>query len=241
MNAAVAVWNALLMCLAGASAPGSCPASDESHPGLQDPSANHLQLAIAADERGDFEASLAYFRAAVRFNRTPFNMANLGVCLMRFAIRGQGHHYLKPAIEYLHEAKQSGLPHAVQNWEHLVDSYGKMGYDIPRKYLELHESASLWERPELLHQRSVPPAPPLPRIPVSELPNPGNEQYMELRVPFVLTGAMDGWKALSWNLTELAARYIHCSATVLSCVERSMLCSWPKAVADFHPFNMLDR
>ena len=125
---------------------------------------------------------------------------------MRFAIRGQGLHYLKFAVENLHEAKETGLPHAVKNWASLVDTCQKMGYQIPSRYLPDPKSSSPWQRPYLLHQRRVPPAPPLQRIHVSQLHNVGNKQYLERRLPFVLTGAMDGWKAMAWDLKELSAR-----------------------------------
>ena len=67
---------ALLLCLTcHAGTPGTCPGSAHSSPpGVDDPRADHLGLAIAADERGDYDTSLAYFQAAVKFNRTPFNM-----------------------------------------------------------------------------------------------------------------------------------------------------------------------
>eukprot|EP00656_Telonema_subtile_P003592 TRINITY_DN11631_c0_g1_i6.p1 TRINITY_DN11631_c0_g1~~TRINITY_DN11631_c0_g1_i6.p1 ORF type:complete len:449 (-),score=119.77 TRINITY_DN11631_c0_g1_i6:21-1367(-) len=175
---------------------------------------------VSADERGDYQGSLEAFEAAYKFNPTAFNQVNVAVCLMRFAIRGEGVQYLRRALDQMWEAKQAGAKHAQDNWNVLLETCGHMDYPIPPQYTE--QKPLRWHRPELLHQRDVPPAPPLPRVELSELGSVGLEDYFQRKQPFVLTGAMEGWQALSWDLNQLAAR-------------------WPKAVADFHPFNMLAR
>eukprot|EP00658_Telonema_sp_P-2_P029343 TRINITY_DN22334_c0_g1_i3.p1 TRINITY_DN22334_c0_g1~~TRINITY_DN22334_c0_g1_i3.p1 ORF type:complete len:354 (+),score=26.56 TRINITY_DN22334_c0_g1_i3:172-1233(+) len=187
---------------------------------LGDPNANHYDLAVSLDQAGDYPGSLAAFRAAYKYNPSPFNQVNVGVSLMRFAIRGEGQHHLGEALELLFQAQKSGLAHAVSNWKNLLETCRLMRYAVPTKY---HPKPDIkYQRKDLLHQRDVPPAPPLPRVALSELTSDQNGVYLERRKPFVLTGAMAGWRALNWSLIELGSR-------------------WPKAVADFHPFNMLEK
>ena len=53
-------------------------------------------------------------------------------------------------------------------------------------------------RERLLHQRDVPLAPPLPRVSPADLDSglPEFELYRQRKVPFILTGALEGWGAL---------------------------------------------
>lgn len=85
---------------------------------------------------------------------------------------------------------------------------------------------SLASRDMLLHQRDVPVGEPLPRVSVAQIDSgdPEFEDYRERRLPFILTGGLDGWRALAewpdnWEtyLPEL----------------------FPGAVTDFYPYNML--
>lgn len=180
-------------------------------------------------------SELRAFRAAVKFNRTPNNLVNLAVSLMRFAIRGESPRakYLDPAVMYMREAGKIATPqerqHVKDNWAALEQSCNAMKHPIkpaadgakeiaPPPQRKAPVKRTEYPRAWMTHQRSVPPAPPFPRVSVEALSY--NTPLLERRQPFVLTGAMDGWKDIDLHTT--AQR-------------------WSDAVADFHPHNMLDR
>jgi hypothetical protein len=76
---------------------------------------------------------------------------------------------------------------------------------------------------------SVPTAPALPRIHVSELDLPRNQKYKNRKMPFILTGAMDDWPALKkWKLKK-------------SVSENYLTELFPHYVSDFYPYNMLQQ
>ena len=82
------------------------------------------------------------------------------------------------------------------------------------------------ERPEvrsrLHYDRGVPPAPPLAHVHVDDLEKPENEAYRDRRRPFVLTGAMQDWKAMrAWSGGQVLSDW------------------FGDEVVDFYPMNML--
>jgi hypothetical protein len=78
-------------------------------------------------------------------------------------------------------------------------------------------------RPQLLHQRTVPLAPSLPRIHVDEIDvDPEFETYRRRERPFILVGAMESWEAMEkWKTLSYLGDIM------------------PKEVTDFYPHNML--
>jgi|MDSY01.1.fsa_nt_gb hypothetical protein len=83
-----------------------------------------------------------------------------------------------------------------------------------------------YQRKELLHQRDVSLGAPMPRVSVDDIDgnDPEFDVYRERREPFILTGGLEGWGALSnWPRTWQAL----------------FPALWPDAVCDFYPYNML--
>ena len=81
-------------------------------------------------------------------------------------------------------------------------------------------------REKLAHQRSVVLGEPMPRVSVEEMDgdDPQFAPYRQRLVPFILTGGLEGWKALEeWPETW---------QTYLPSL-------FPNSVTDFYPYNML--
>ena len=81
-------------------------------------------------------------------------------------------------------------------------------------------------RDRLLHHRPVPLGRPMPRVSVAQIDgnDPAFEPYRSRSVPFILTGALEGWGALEdWPLSW----------------DTTLPDLWPNAVTDFYPYNML--
>lgn len=78
----------------------------------------------------------------------------------------------------------------------------------------------------LLHQRDAPLGEPLPRVSVEQIDSgdPEFEDYRERRMPFILTGGLEGWGALN----EWPSKW-----------ETYLPDLFPDAVTDFYPYNML--
>jgi len=90
-------------------------------------------------------------------------------------------------------------------------------------------AARLYQRDGFLHQTAAAPAPPLPRLNADELAGRDNERYRRRALPFILTGAMDGWGALSrWKSADYFA----------SLQAKSK--AWKALRSEFYPHNMLD-
>jgi len=71
-----------------------------------------------------------------------------------------------------------------------------------------------------------PLAPTIPRVSVTDLDKPENFVYKHRLKPFILTGAMEKWKALErWQLSSSSPVYLNKY--------------FRKEVVDFYPFNML--
>lgn len=81
-------------------------------------------------------------------------------------------------------------------------------------------------RPLLLHQSTAPLAPTLPRLSVHELESDADaEVYRNRSLPFILTGAMDGWHATQrWREPAYFAKLLG-----------------DDAVSEFYPHNMLTK
>ena len=74
---------------------------------------------------------------------------------------------------------------------------GGGGGEPPKKRRRKKRKASV-HRERLLHQREVPLGRPMARVTVQELdsPDPAFEPYRTRQLPFILTGALDGWGAM---------------------------------------------
>lgn len=74
----------------------------------------------------------------------------------------------------------------------------------------------------------APLVPPIPRVHVDDLDKPENKHFKERARPFILLGAMDGWKGMErWKLN-------------LDDPKKSYLAkSFPRTVCDYYPYNML--
>lgn len=86
---------------------------------------------------------------------------------------------------------------------------------------------AVWARSRMVKNLpTVPVYAQLPRVSVDQLSLTENAIYKERVQPFILTGAMDGWNALTnWVITPEKDNYLGNT--------------FPNAVCDFYPYNML--
>ena len=100
-------------------------------------------------------------------------------------------------------------------------SMSKLSYCTPGTECE-YDPERKEVRSKLLYDRGVPPTQPFPHVHVHELYDPENEPFLNRRRAFVLTGAMDDWKAReTWKGGHKIAKM------------------FPTEVVDFYPMNML--
>jgi hypothetical protein len=81
---------------------------------------------------------------------------------------------------------------------------------------------------------TVPVYPQLPRVHVDDLDRPENNAYKIRSRPFVLTGAMDDWPAFDKWSVDLERQQGNLRQSYLAQ-------TFPKAVCDFYPYNMLEQ
>ena len=213
-----------------------------------DPQGSHTSMAIRFDEEGRYEESRRAFEAAARYTPNTLTLVNLGVCLMRL---GSGTGDRRKKVNYYsrsRDAMDKGKDMAVnreddllyqENWDALMTNFDledityvaeepemcgvpQDPHEVRRE--DLREAKLPKIRPFLTHQREVPLAPELPKIHVGDLDT--FRRYKDRRDPFVLQGAMDGWRNASlkpWTFLDDVATW------------------FPRAVVDMYPYNMLSK
>lgn len=214
---------------------------------FNDPYAKHTDQAILFDGQGRKDAALLSFRAAVKFKPDSDSYTNLGVCLMRMRKYYEAYNAMSRANNFPMTNTQRA--HVEENVAALKQSMQVEGLSIPdgnsmnngnadaqletpkrrrrrKKPQESQPRRTRVYREELVHQRDIPLAPPLPRVSIHEIDNDDRFiNYRNRKEPFILTDAVEDWGAFqewpdSWQDT--------------------LPVIFPHAVADFYPYNMLD-